>query len=213
MRRLTLALGALIILAVLPAHAAIVTYQLGDHLNAAGYISDPTSPYGLRVDSATGSPTFSVDTNLGGAGGLTTISWDPANLAAGATITGTMERNGDGTFWTVAYSLTGLSVAENGGFKATGGSGSADEIGGALRSITLAGETNGSGIAFEFDNDGHRLANPGDLPDGWVGRGWLLPPDSTDDWLVTGVLIPVPAAAWMFGSALGLLGWMRRRVS
>lgn len=25
--------------------------------------------------------------------------------------------------------------------------------------------------------------------------------------------VPVPAAVWMFGSALGLLGWMRRRVS
>ena len=26
-------------------------------------------------------------------------------------------------------------------------------------------------------------------------------------------VIPVPAAVWLFGSALGLLGWMRRRVS
>lgn len=27
----------------------------------------------------------------------------------------------------------------------------------------------------------------------------------------TGVVIPVPAAAWLFGSALGLLGWVRRK--
>jgi hypothetical protein len=26
-------------------------------------------------------------------------------------------------------------------------------------------------------------------------------------------VVPVPAAAWLFGSALGLLGWMRRRAS
>jgi NADPH:quinone reductase-like Zn-dependent oxidoreductase len=27
----------------------------------------------------------------------------------------------------------------------------------------------------------------------------------------TASLIPVPAAVWMFGSAVGLLGWIRRR--
>jgi len=27
------------------------------------------------------------------------------------------------------------------------------------------------------------------------------------------VAVPVPAAAWLFGSALGLLGWMRRKAS
>jgi hypothetical protein len=30
------------------------------------------------------------------------------------------------------------------------------------------------------------------------------------DWIAPGV-VPVPAAAWLFGSALGLLGWARRR--
>ena len=31
--------------------------------------------------------------------------------------------------------------------------------------------------------------------------------DATGDWQI----VPVPAAVWLFGSALGLLGWVRRR--
>ncbi len=212
MKRLIFALGALITFVAIPALAAPVTFILGDHPDAALYQSDPTSPYGLRVDSAPppgSGPTFSVGTNLGGLGGLMTLTWDPANLAAGATITGTMERNDDGTFWTTTYTMSGLAAAGSGGFTATAGTGSVDEIGGALRTIALTGETNGSGIAFEFDNDGWRLPTS----DGWVGRGWLLPPGSVDDWLVTATVVPVPAAAWLFGSALGLLGWMRRRAA
>jgi hypothetical protein len=30
---------------------------------------------------------------------------------------------------------------------------------------------------------------------------------------VTEAVVPVPAAAWLFGSALGLLGWVRRRMA
>jgi hypothetical protein len=30
---------------------------------------------------------------------------------------------------------------------------------------------------------------------------------------VTYAPVPVPAAVWMMGSALGLLGWMRRRAA
>ena len=32
-------------------------------------------------------------------------------------------------------------------------------------------------------------------------------------YVVEGSVIPVPAAAWLFGSALGLLAWVRRRVA
>jgi hypothetical protein len=30
---------------------------------------------------------------------------------------------------------------------------------------------------------------------------------------ITGSVVPVPAAVWLFGSALGLLGWMRRKAA
>lgn len=31
-------------------------------------------------------------------------------------------------------------------------------------------------------------------------------------WLATGTVVPVPAAAWLFGSALAALGWLRKRI-
>lgn len=35
----------------------------------------------------------------------------------------------------------------------------------------------------------------------------------TSVWVAGSTVIPVPAAAWLFGSALGILGWVRRRTS
>jgi hypothetical protein len=191
-------------------HAATVTYILGDHPDASLYQGNPNDPYGLRYDAADppgDGPTFSVGTNLGGLGGPVTLSWDDS-LAGVATLSGTLERNDDGTFWTVNYTLSGLaSIGGSGGFTATAGTGSVDEIGGALRSIALNGEQNPNGYAFIFNDDGHRLPTSDD----WVGRGWLDPTDSVDDWLVTAQIVPVPAAVWLFGSALGLMGFARRR--
>jgi hypothetical protein len=45
--------------------------------------------------------------------------------------------------------------------------------------------------------------NPGSVP-GETGCGRL-------HWMVFSSTVPVPAAVWLFGSALGVLGWVRRR--
>jgi hypothetical protein len=41
---------------------------------------------------------------------------------------------------------------------------------------------------------------------------WVLPSSDTVTLNVVSA-VPVPAAAWLFGSALGLLGWMRRKAT
>ena len=72
----------------------------------------------------------------------------------------------------------------------------------------LTGEQNGSGFAFLFLADGHRIDGDDSTP---VGRGWLQPPGSTDDWLVQAALIPEPGTGLLLGLGLTALGARRRR--
>ncbi len=100
---------------------------------------------------------------------------------------------------------------------------------GTLKALFTANDgsifvTNGDVISLEqemefyFNNiDNHRLNCGVDNcgPDGYVGWGWLNHSDSShieaSDWLFTATVVPVPAAVWLFGSAMGLLGFFGRR--
>ncbi|NND37898.1 MAG: hypothetical protein HKN81_12270 [Gammaproteobacteria bacterium] len=189
-----------------------MSYVLGDHLGGDLYDGSSTSgaggPYGLRFDDFTppagDGPTYSVGGNLGGLGGLTTLSWDDANVAAGAVISGTMWNNQASAAWTVTFNLTGVASDGSGGITATGGNGSMTD---GVDTVVLTGKQDLSGFAFIFAADGHRLTGDSTT---FVGRGWLEG-GGIDDWLV--VAVPIPAAAWLFGSALGLLVWTRRRAT
>jgi len=57
---------------------------------------------------------------------------------------------------------------------------------------------------------GQTFATLGMTPGTYV---WTLPSADTVTLNVGSAAVPVPAAVWLFGSALGLLGWMRRRQS
>ena len=60
--------------------------------------------------------------------------------------------------------------------------------------------------AAKFNSTGDGVNNCVFNPD--TGKGGL---GTCSDWV--GVAVPVPAAVWLFGSALGLLGWARRRTA
>jgi len=75
----------------------------------------------------------------------------------------------------------------------------------------FAGQQYSGGGMILTLNDGVMLGGGGGLAanDFFESTDWVA-----QDWTGTGfgdVFVPVPAAAWLFGSALGLLGWLKRR--
>lgn len=58
---------------------------------------------------------------------------------------------------------------------------------------------------FIFHNNRMRQGAQGDVPKGAAIFAWAV---------VDGdAVVPVPPAVWLFGSALGLLGWMKRKTA
>ncbi len=186
-------LSAVVLLAQTSVFAGVMgpgVYQIHDH----GY-GNLGPNYGLRVDAL--SKTFSTD--LGGAS--VTMTW---NGGATATISGLLHDNDNADLWAVEYTITGITAVGTSGFTATGGSGTLTDP--LLNVTVLTSEQNNVGSAFDFLADGHRLPGDNDTP---VGRGWLLPPNSVDDWLIRGELIPEPGTLALL--AAGGLMIARRR--
>ncbi|MEM7401032.1 MAG: hypothetical protein AAF304_03675 [Pseudomonadota bacterium] len=170
-----------------------LTYVLSDHPDAV-LTNLPDVTYGIRLDQLGGSDanrTFSTTQD----GALTTLFWDDMGNGNSAddivSITGTVSRNSDNSIWNVSYTLTGI-IEDTSGFVATAGSGALTN--GAM-SIQLIGEANIENYVFLALGDGHRISGDNTSE---VGRGWLEPNSSTDDWLVRLTPVPIPAALPLF---------------
>ena len=187
-----------------------MTYLLMNHGDGGCGVN-----YGIRADHIGGTcTTFSAGSTA--ASSTLELTFDPLNLAGGATITGTVSPNAGGAAVAVNYALTGLSANGLLGFNATGGSGT-------LGATPFTGKANGSGFVFIFAFDGHRC--PGGSPSGSgncaatdpIGRGWLMfgaATNGTNDFLVRATLKPVPlppAILLLLGALAGLLGISRIR--
>jgi len=161
--------------------------------------------YGLRLDGE--DKFFSLD-------GASTAQLFVDTINGTATIMGTVIENSltnnNVATWNLSYVFSGISLVGAGGeFTASGGAGTVTEIGGAMEIINMIGkQKSGTGIAFSFLNDGHRL--PGNT--GLVGRGWIQK-HGTNDYLFTASVsaVPLPPAALLFGSALAGMGFLGRR--
>jgi len=167
-------------------------YFLLDHPD--GTISPP--PYGLRLDYLG----ITLSTELNGAS--TVLSWDGGTTA---TISGTLWNNQAAEMWSVDYTLTGVSAAPaNLGFSAVAGSGTLTDA--SLNVIGLTGLQDGTGSAFDFLADGHRLGSHSGYggSQAAVGRGWLTGA-GTNDWLVLATPVPEPGTALLFGLGLAFL--------
>jgi hypothetical protein len=57
------------------------------------------------------------------------------------------------------------------------------------------------------------VANNSQILPGGIVRIVMTSETGNTWYVVEGTIVPVPAAAWLFGSALGLLAWMRRRIA
>jgi len=189
-------------------------------VGATALLSDVVT--GLVIDTNTGTTTATSYQCIDGAFGLLTGANSCANTSFGDDFvndtTVTYNVGGD-----ASCSIRNIGNDDSSGTPAVyrglrswaggGPNGCGDNTGrGALDMITIVQDTlgsNGSLILANFNGVGSIPAaclvpgaNPGDAL-GCQRAHWLVFTNANP--------IPVPAAAWLFGSALGLLGWARRR--
>jgi hypothetical protein len=138
---------------------------------------------------------LNIDTSTSSAGGTA------AYACLEGTFLASVSNNGCGGYAWGTNGIDESSVSYGPGLTASLTLGGDDTPAGALRTIA----------AFDYGLDG--VTGTGlALGDAvYIGTGIAL--GSTGGERMTFTVVPVPAAAWLFGSALGLLGWMRRRAA
>lgn len=134
-----------------------------------------------------------------------------------STTGGGFQANGAAQSWGIDLDGAGTgttAISEISVYDATTGSGGSliETISGVLANLTVDGSgnistTNGE-IRRALGSSGGGCLTEIVYNNGAIQCGTL----TAATLQVSGTIVPVPAAVWLFGSALGLLGWVRRRV-
>lgn len=183
--------------------AGFPAYLLHDGTIGGSYGDDFTSEQGA---DSNGSSPDALYWDVSSRSNIGIATWEDEFVTEAAS------GNGNRTVGTVAsigttatQSSTGYSCVDTDlGTSLAGGacaSDSALENRGDFENILLKIQTDGAGGITSVE--GFLVQ---ETLSGRNGRTWVA-------WTFSAAAVPVPAAAWLFGSALGLLGWARRRTS
>ncbi|WP_200821155.1 VPLPA-CTERM sorting domain-containing protein [Oceanicoccus sp. KOV_DT_Chl] len=209
-----------------PAYAiSIGTYSLGNHSDG----SESPPAYGLRLDGLlTGASneeyTFDFDHALSNM----TLTYDGTTVvidgaAYGGEDIGSGYQVGTTAVWDIHFEyIIGVSQPGDGGLddvRVDTDYNNFGSLSSSLGTFELADKADGSNMSFRFGDEsgsGHR-GEPGISGWGWLRHGTDCVNESDcvnvqySDWLFTASPVPVPAAAWLFGSALiGLVAVKRK---
>lgn len=134
-----------------------------------------------------------------------TLTWDPENLGSGASLNGTLTNNGN--IWNINYLLSDVSPLD-GGFVAREGDGFLTLSGGSVSQRLVDwwwGDLNP--LSFVLLQTG---------ASNWIAAGYMWLPKGESDKLSKGIfkaeatVVPLPAAVWLFGSALLAMFGLKR---
>lgn len=105
--------------------------------------------------------------------------------------------------------------AVSGGCVAYGARGASEDVGWDQLLLKVSTDASGNVVSLAgFNVDDYRVFGSTRCGDNTTGTGsYSATCNSWTSGYFSAAVVPVPAAVWLMGSALGLLGWIRRRVA
>jgi len=169
-------------------------------LLTSGYLQAATVTWDDADKNALQGDTFTL--NIVGADFLVDVDGGGVNLAFDSSVVNVLSVTIDEAVWDLGVGISGGTI---------------DNVAGTVDGIMVNNwntVTNDFIVAtVEFEVVGTNEMSSALTLTEYVGNPWAGGGSALNPTFVAGNInvVPVPAAAWLFGSAIGLLGWLRRR--